>query len=132
MKGESVESAPISHADIEAAKRRLIVEAQASFFGDEIRDLREGRRVKPHSSIRRLRPVLEGDLLLGSPRTGEPALTLIPHGSHLAKLIIWDMHRRYLHAGTDWIITAVHRRFWITQLCKLVKSQFRLLTSLSC
>ena len=129
LRGETVNLSPLSHADIEAAKKCLLMVSQGNYFSEEVNDLGEGRRVNAHSQLRRLRPVLEDGLIMGSPRTGEPPLVIVPNKSHVAKLIIWDAHRRFLHAGTDRIIAHIHKFYWVTQIRKLVKSQLRLCVS---
>ena len=123
--GADPKSGPLTFDEIENARLGLIRSVQQLHYPDEWEALREGQPISKHSSIRRLHPVYDKDrdILLATPRTGELPLIIIPRESHLAKLILWNVHEALMHAGVDRVMCKVHHTYWIPKLRLLTKSQ---------
>ena len=118
---------PLAFNEINDAHLGLIRSVQQLHYPEEWEALEEGQPISKHSSIRKLHPQFdrEKNVMLATPRTGEPPLLIVPHKSHLAKLIVWDVHHSLMHAGVDRVMCRVHRRYWIPKLRLLTRSQLR-------
>ena len=123
--GAEPKSGPLTFTEVNDTLIGLIRSVQQFHYHEEWDALVEGLQVPKHSSIRKLHPQFdkERNIMLATPRTGEPPLVIIPRQSHLAKLVVWDVHYSLMHAGVDRVLCKVHQTYWIPQLRLLTRSQ---------
>lgn len=104
--------------------------AQAIYYGVEIRYCREGRPVPTNSGLAKLVPFLDRDGVLrvggrlshaAIPEDAKHQAILPPH-ARLSQLIIADAHAITLHGGAQLMIAHLRRSFWITRMRQVVKS----------
>lgn len=46
---------------------------------------------------------------------------IIPRTSHIAKLIIWDIHSKYFHAGPTLTMSIMRTKYWIPSAMRFIK-----------
>ena len=77
-----------------------IKHAQRAVYHKEIQDLSTGRDVSQRSSLRYVRAHLDGEgVLRATPRTGEPAVIILPDLRYITTLIVDQGHRLCFHQG---------------------------------
>ena len=101
----------INVADIQQAEMLIIKHVQQQFFSAEITKLSKHQVVHGESSLWKLAPRLDDD-------DKEPYI--IPHGSNIATIIVRAYHDRSHHA-TEWMLSDIRQRYWITRGRSLVK-----------
>ncbi|XP_011883895.1 PREDICTED: uncharacterized protein LOC105571038 [Vollenhovia emeryi] len=122
-------SVALSSAGCARAKRFWVQYVQAELFFAEIQALRSGRSVAPKSSTASLSPFLDdnGVLRVGGRLRNAPLpydvrhpVLLAPHP--VVRLIISHFHEKTLHGGTQLVLSALRKEFWILRARSLVKS----------
>ena len=118
---------PISNPELKTAENLLIHFVQKQTNSPEIDSLRQNGHVTRSSSLSKLHPVLlDGLLVVGGRIKHAPASLrvrhpiLLPHDHHLAYLIVADCHNG-AHMGTEWVLSKVRMRFWMTGARNLIK-----------
>ena len=91
---------PLRPEERQSALRLWIKLAQRSAYHSELQDIRGGRAVSHHSPLSNFRPHLDEEgVLRATPRTGEPAMIILPDLRHITTLIIDHAHRLCFHQG---------------------------------
>ena len=132
MLDKSPQEKSLSADEIKIAELLVIKYVQESSYTDEIKRLKGTQPVKEKSSIARLNPVLNDDgLLVVGGRLKHSALSvtqkhpiILPYSSLLSKLIVRSEHNK-CHLGTEWILSHLRRKYWITRARVLIKSVSR-------
>jgi len=108
----------------------LVRYVQGLRYGQEVRDLQTKGSISGSSSIASLNPRLDsrGILVVGGrfqhskDSGGQPSI--IPHDHPIAAMIASDFHNR-AHCGTEWVVSEIRRKFWITKVRTVVKKVAR-------
>ena len=91
---------PLRPEERQSALHLWIKLAQRSAYHSELQDIRGGRAVSHHSPLSNFRPHLDEEgVLRATPRTGEPAMIILPDLRHITTLIIDHAHRLCFHQG---------------------------------
>lgn len=107
--------------------------SQRFYFSKEIVDLMNGRHVDKKSSLYSLHPFVDdshilrvGGRLYNAPLPHDTKHPIILSGkSHLAYLIVDQIHQRTLHGGPLLMLNVIRCTYWITKVKLLVKSHVR-------
>jgi hypothetical protein len=126
LKRDCVKSPVLSPAELDAAEQVLISHAQQEYFAEEIRCLEAGRKLKISSPIIKLDQFLDSSNLL---RVGgrlrrlndDVHPVLVSHKHRIARLIVSHFHS-LAHLGTEWVVSLIRQRFWVTRVRGVVKS----------
>lgn len=123
----------ITTREIINARNVLIRYTQAQYFGQEIEQLNNGKKLNFRSSLLSLSPFVDekGILRVGgrlnnsclSMEAKHPAI--LSSSGHFTKIIIRHAHHRVLHGGIQQTIRAVRDEFWIIRGKVLVKTELR-------
>ncbi|XP_072051635.1 uncharacterized protein [Amphiura filiformis] len=124
-------------ADMQEAERAVIVYVQTKAYPEEIMtlkelqlrsndsqpegDLRQVSKIKKASPLYRLNPFIEDGVIRVGGRLAKSALpektkfpSIIPKKSHIAKLILHDVHEATGHGGRNHMLAHLHKKYWIT------------------
>ncbi|XP_065088582.1 uncharacterized protein LOC135710060 [Ochlerotatus camptorhynchus] len=109
--------------EIDNAMQVYVRHVQSQHYWKEINQLETNREVNNSSSLRQLKPFLDGNHLLRvggrlqlsdfNYDTKDPIL--LPRHSALTALILHHEHHEQLHCGPQSLLAAVRRRFWIVR-----------------
>ena len=124
------EGKPLSVSDIKDAEKIIIrytLYVQGTYYEKEKYELVKGRQIIRSSPMKKLNPVLDADGILRAggrlrqANMGEDAKKpyIIPGQSHIAKLIIQDIHSA-AHLGTEWVLI-IRRKYWITRARRYIR-----------
>ncbi|VDI74707.1 Hypothetical predicted protein [Mytilus galloprovincialis] len=98
----------ISLQELKDAEHSILVYVQRQEFTDEINTLSGNKTVKATSNIRKLDPVLDGDLLRVGGRLIESKMPekykhpiILPKGHHISELILRQIHMDLQHSGRN-------------------------------
>ncbi len=101
---------------------------QNLMFGREIQALKTDHRVPNSSSVRSLAPFLDenkilfvGGRLQGVDFEYNKHPYLISHESPVVEKIVRDYHEK-AHLGTEWLLSLIREKFWITRARSIIKS----------
>ena len=120
---------PICAEEYVTAKLRWIKDTQLSVYNKEIDNLRQPKapRLKLTQQLR-LFIDSKGFLCCGGHIHNAPLsdLTkfpyLLPAKHPFSRLVIWDIHRRLYHSGTNATLTALRQTYWIPATRQYIKS----------
>ncbi|KFD61198.1 hypothetical protein M514_26631 [Trichuris suis] len=115
--------------EIQMAQRLCIRIVQDIFMGNEIADMRKGRKVNESSKLIGLDPFLDEQNLIrvgGRNRRADVDFStkhpvVLPGKSSLAHRIVWQRHLDLMHAGTERVLADLRAQFWITGGRRLVR-----------
>lgn len=118
--------------EMDAATKDVCRLVQQSAYPDEIAALGSGAAINSHSSLRLLRPYLDGEGLLrvhGRTDAAEERFLsraakhpiIMPPKHHVSSLIVQHHHALFAHQLTDATIASVRTAYWIPNLRSLVK-----------
>ena len=119
----------ISVNDLLFAERDILKFAQSRSYQGELKSMSSGEGVNKTSSVRFLDPFLDSDGLIrvggriGSANLGvsQKYPILVPHDHPVALLLVRECHN-YAHVGTEWVVSQLRQRYWITRIRRVVKS----------
>ncbi|KAG1655535.1 hypothetical protein GQR58_024454 [Nymphon striatum] len=120
-------SAKLSVCDIKNAEKAILKHVQQECFQEELKQLNLKGVVSKRSSIRSLCPFLDADGLIkvgGRIMHSSDELKhalIISHKHPVARLIITDVHK-VAHLGSQWVLSIVRRKYWVTKGMSTVKS----------
>ena len=125
----SSQSSNMSVQELKEAESEIIKHVQSVSYSDEIARLSEKLPLHRSSALKMLDPFLDSEGLLrvgGRLRQANSAnvskhAILIPHKHAVAKLISSSFHT-VAHLGTEWVVSLIRRRYWITKIRSVVKS----------
>ncbi|XP_024876999.1 uncharacterized protein LOC112457916 [Temnothorax curvispinosus] len=98
----------------------LVRHVQATKFADEIKDIRENRKLRASSKILQLLPFLDkkgvlrvgGRLQYSSWPFNRRHPIILPSGDRFSKLLFERKHRRLLHTGQQLLLSSIKERYW--------------------
>lgn len=118
----------LSAAELQQTLLQLIKVEQEKQFKEEIIDITKQGQVKKRSSLRKLSPYLEQDLLRVGGRLQDAKVPqeikhpiILPKNSRLTHLLIRDAHLKLLHGGNLLTTNYIRSRYWVIGLKSLVK-----------
>lgn len=119
--------------EIDEALTCCIKLCQNTEFKPEITEINKGGYIKLKTSkIRSLTPFLENGILrVGGRLENSSELEtakhpiILPHNSHLTKLIVADAHIKTLHGGKQTMLNYLRSAYWIVRVKDLVKQHIR-------
>ena len=130
--GENGLHAGLCVHDVRNSEFAILKYVQRKCYASEIKNLNVGQSVAKSSSVKNLSPFIdeEGLVRVGG-RLRNAMISrdsknpyLVPHSHPIAKLIARDFHD-VAHLGTEWVVSLVRRRYWITRVRNVVKSVAR-------
>ena len=122
------QSVSLSAGEIRDAEVLILRHVQGKSYQAEMKSLLVGKSVPKSCRLRSLMSVIDhrgllcvgGRLSAADLPESEKHPCIIPHDSHVAKLIAWDYHNR-AHVGVEWTLSLIRKKFWITKSRNLVK-----------
>ena len=127
LRHESVESDCLKPSELRDAETFILRHVQHSFYRTEIGRLSDSKSIPTSSSIIALDPFLDdaGLLRVGGrlrhAREFYAHPVLIPHRHPVANLIA-KHHHDEAHLGTEWVVSRIREKFWITHARSVVKN----------
>ena len=121
----------ITSDEISAAENYWLRYAQEECYSDELAKLRAGLSVKRDSQIVQLSPYLDAEtgLIRMKGRIQHSALSeeekhpiILPHKSHIVRLLIEEVHRTQMHAGINQTLVTLRDKYWVTHARSMVRS----------
>lgn len=110
----------LSVDEMNQAEEAIISYVQRQYFEEEILILQRGDTIPKRSSLHRLDPWMDGNILRVGGRLNKCAIPMeiknpiiLPKDSHIPKLILTDIHKRAKHAGRNYIISKLRQLFWV-------------------
>ncbi|VDI07765.1 Hypothetical predicted protein [Mytilus galloprovincialis] len=117
---DSKDTKRISLQDLKDAEHSILVYVQRQEFTDEINTLSGNKTVKATSNIRKLDPVLDGDLLRVGGRLIESKMPekckhpiILPKGHHISELILRQIHMDLQHSGRNHLLAHLRETYWL-------------------
>ena len=108
--------------EIHQAEKCIIWHVQKEAYEDEINKLRSRVVVSKSSSLRRLDPVMIGELICVGGRLKHAALSdeakhpiILPKKHHIVDLIVRYYHYKSGHSGVEHVLSMIRERFWIVK-----------------
>lgn len=129
----SIEQKGLTPENLDEAEKSIIRYEQQRYFDLELTLLREGKPIKPGSSIYKLDPIIDEGILRIGGRLSKAAMRvslknpmILPKDSHISKLILRDIHQRVGHSGRNHMLSQLGQRFWLpsanSSARKIIKS----------
>ena len=121
----------ITAEEINDAQNSWLRRVQQEYYPEEIRKLKAKQPVKKDSKIVQLSPYLDkksglirmrGRIQNSNLTESEKHPIILPHQSHIVRLLIEDVHQKELHAGVNHTLVALRNEFWITNGRRAVKN----------
>lgn len=116
--------------DQQAALKFWVRHSQHIYYAKEISQIKKGELLKSQSSIHKLTPWLDEDMLLRI--TGRIKMAELPHNSkhqiiippqsRLATHLVRQSHVKCLHGGPQLVMTEIRQSFWMNRMRQIVKS----------
>ena len=123
----SVSKGSITVPEMNKAERVILMHVQKQSFSEELDRLSSGSPVKVSSSLRKLSPVIENELLVVAGRLRHAPMShrsrnpiILPYKHRISYLIASDFHGN-AHLGTDWVLSYLRCRYWIIKARSLIK-----------
>lgn len=134
LRSNKVKTQYIQKKEIEEALECCIRQTQEEEFLEEKRQLQANECLKSKTSkLKSLSPYLDDKGIMRvsgriqnsqlSEQTKHPII--LPHGSHLSKLIVNDAHQNTLHGGSQLMENYLRTGYWIIGVKSLVKQHIR-------
>ena len=127
IKGDKKEQGPISVAEMNQAEVKVIKYVQSHIYQEELELLRQGKNVSSSSPLYQLEPTLTEGLLVVGGRLKHAAIInemkhpmILPHNHKLSQMIIQEYHNT-AHLGTEWTLSHIRNKYWITKARNLAK-----------
>ena len=117
--------------ELQEAKFYCLKLVQREYYPEEIGRLKAGKSLNRNSKIMQLTPYIDENtgLIRMRGRIQNADLTeqekhpiILPHKSHVVKLLVQDVHLRQLHAGVNQTLLALRNDYWVTSARSLVKT----------
>ena len=121
-------SGPLSVAEVQEAEVEVIKFVQRQFYASEIKQIELGQALSKSSSLRDLDPFLDhqGVLCVGGrlrhvkERNSSKHPYIVPHKHQIASVIVREFHE-LSHQGTEWTLSLLRKKFWITKARIVIK-----------
>jgi hypothetical protein len=130
--GQKAFEKTLTLAEVNEAEVSALKYVQSVVYHKECVSLKNSQTVNKDSTIRSLSPVLGDDGLLrvggrlrlarGHDLCVHPVI--VPHSHPISGCIVNDSHS-VAHLGTEWTVSVIRKKYWITKIRTLVKSVSR-------
>ncbi|KAJ8706684.1 hypothetical protein PYW07_012762 [Mythimna separata] len=114
---------------MERAEKTWVKQAQLDDYVEEVRLLEKGRPVPKSSSLYKLDPYVEDQVLKVRGRIRHAAVPdakktpVILHGKHpFTRLLVDDAHRRAGHANNERVVNDLRQKYWVVNLRPTVRA----------
>lgn len=117
--------------ELQSALRHWVLETQRNYYDDEIQCLLANPPEELHyrSKLLSLTPFIDGNGILRMNGRLENSLLpydevhpmILPPDAHFTRLLIDRVHQRTMHGGTQLMLAAIRRRFWIVNARNTVR-----------
>ena len=131
LKGIKKFGSVITVSELKEAEIAILKCVQREVYHEELHALAKCETLKRDSSIRSLSPIVDDSGLLrigGRLRLATDDVcaqpVIVPHCHPVAVCIVEDVHR-VAHLGTEWVVSLIRRKYWITKVRVLVKGVSR-------
>ncbi|XP_043226749.1 uncharacterized protein LOC122383931 [Amphibalanus amphitrite] len=112
---------PLTVSELHDAEKTILQMVHAEAYRTELHQLQAGQQLNKKSGIADLSPILDADgiLRVGGRLENAPLdedarhPILLPAGSDVARMIIYETHRQLMHAGAEHTLNEVRQKFWI-------------------
>ncbi len=118
----SVNTGHLTVEEMHQAEKCILLHVQRERYGDEMDKLKSGDVVGKSSPLRRLDPVLIGELICVGGRLKHAALSeeakhpvILPKQHHIVDLIVMHYHHKSGHSGVEYVLSLIRERFWIVK-----------------
>ena len=123
---------PITVEDLKQTETIIMKHIQSQVYSKELKNLKAESTVNKSSSIRSLLPMLNEDGIMcvgGRLKIQVKEATckhpyLIPHDHPTTELIVREYHNK-AHQGTEWTLSLLRERFWITKARGIIKRVYK-------
>ena len=120
---------PLTATEIHQAKMHIIRLAQLETFGDEFRDLNNGRSIESSSSIISLAPMLneDGVICIGCRLENADIAwdskhpIILPSTARITTLLIREFHEKFWHSSTERTFHELRKIYWIPRGRQFIK-----------
>ena len=128
LRGKRHESDSLTTSELQRAEVCILKHVQGTHYAKDIDRLYDSKPLTHSSSIRRLDPFVDSDGLLrvgGRLRRSSAHgvgvhPVIIPH-KHVVAEVITRHYHNISHLGTEWVVSRLRERFWITNIRGVVK-----------
>ena len=129
--GKPVNLDELTAEELQVAETYWLKQVQEEYYHEELTRLKSGNMVKKDSKISQLSPILDEEtgLMKMKGRIQNSNLTeeekhpvILPHQSHIVRLLVEDTHRKQMHSGINHTLVALREKYWVTHARNLVKS----------
>lgn len=107
-------------ADLNEAESEIVKYVQMQYFKEDIMTLKEQKGVKRNSPLHKLNPVLQDGVMRVGGRLSRSAMPaelkqplILPKQSHVAPLVLRNIHEVTAHAGRNHMLAKLREKFWI-------------------
>lgn len=111
----------LSLEDTENAEKAIVCYEQRQHFKEEMASLKQGKPCRRGSSLYKLEPVIDADVLRVEGRTRRMAMptenkhpVILPKHFHVSKVILSHIHRQVSHSGRGHMLSKPHQRYWLS------------------
>ena len=117
--------------EIDEALKCWLKSVQREYYPEEVDRLKAKSPIKQDSKISQLSPYIDEDtgLIRMEGRIHNAQLTesekhpvILPHQSHIVKLLVENIHMKQMHSGVNHTLITLRNEFWVTRARSLVKS----------
>lgn len=127
LRRELKDKGPLVESEVRNAEIQIIKHVQMNAFRDEIK-VASATKFRKSSHLRDLSPFVneQGVLCVGGRMKHADMLSdnkhpfIVPYNHPIAKMIVVEYHN-IAHLGTEWTLSQVRRRFWITKVRSVIK-----------
>ena len=116
--------------DLERSKRHVAILVQRTVYPEEMRNLKEGKRLKASSEILKLKPIMKEDDVMRvggrislapiSPDAANPII--LPKKHHITTLLIRHLHESNGHCGVEQLLSLLREQFWVVKARVSIKT----------
>ena len=110
----------LSLQDLKDAEHSILVFVQKREFACEMETLSTNRTVKSTSNLRKLDPLLDGELIRVGGRLVESKMPenskhpiILPKGHHISDLILRHIHVSLQHSGRNHLLACLRENYWL-------------------
>jgi hypothetical protein len=108
---------PITVSEMLLAEHEVVKLVQRNCYPEEISALAHMKRVKKSSSLYKLNPMFEDDVLRLRGRLSYSELNkcqyILPKNHHVSELVIQHYHHVSGHSGREYVLSLLRKKFWI-------------------
>ena len=119
------ERTPTLREEMDESLSSMIKMDQEKYFSNEINALKNGERFPSNGPLKHLQLDIHDEFLVSVGRIDYDRLVILPHQSHLTRLIILEAHISLCHGGVGTTLTELRAKYWIPHGRRTVRSAIR-------